>query len=101
MSRFTHEGTIRGADSRTPTGYQFRAALRQTKRYWVTTHGFQFRKEDGFAPGNWGMYRLDLDSVTPCTHNAPRDLRGDSRVTVHADVGHFESESQPDKKGGE
>ena len=69
MSRFTHEGTIRGADARTPKGYQFRSALRQTKRYWVTTHGFKFRKEDGFTPGDWGLYRLDMDSVKPCTHN--------------------------------
>ena len=33
--------------------------------------------------------------------NAPREVRGASPRNFHADVGHFESESQSDKKGGE
>jgi hypothetical protein len=68
MSQFTHEGTIKGADARTPEGYQFCAALRETKKYWVTTHGYKFRKADGFTPGDRGLYRLDVASVKPRTH---------------------------------
>jgi hypothetical protein len=73
IGRFTHEGTIKGADARTPKGYQLRSALRETKLYWVTTEGIQFRKVDGFTPGDWGLYRLDLDSVTPLSKGRNSD----------------------------
>ena len=73
VSRFTHEGTIKGVDNRTPDGYQFREALRETKRYWVTTHGIKYRKAGGRGIGDWPLYRLDLDSVTLCTHNGKDD----------------------------
>ena len=69
MSRFTHEGTIKGCDARTPDGYQFRSALRETKRFWVTTHGMKFRKQGGRGIGDWPLYRLEVDTVKPCAHN--------------------------------
>jgi len=58
-------------------------------------------KRDTWPAMQWREFHRPTVFSQVCKSNAPRDLRGDSRVTVHADVGHFESESQPDKKGGE
>lgn len=80
--KYTHEGTIRGVDNRTPQAYQFRAALRETKLYWVTTHGMKYRKKSGRGMGDWPLFRLDLDSVTPRAHN--KGICGkDSACTKH------------------
>lgn len=76
--------------------------------------------ESRSLPGFVRMVECDecgtaIDAISPfwlAEHEAGR-LYNDERIvcwrcgekavdtTVHADVGHFESESQPDKKGGE
>ena len=61
--RFTHAGTVRGSDSRTPEGYHYHVALRETKRFWVTSGGTKFRKSGGHGIGDWPMYRLDINSI--------------------------------------
>ncbi len=72
--KYTHEGVVRGTDGRTPEGYHYKASLRETKRYWVTTGGTKFQKRDGRGIGDWPVYRLVVESIKP---NA--DLTGNQK----------------------
>lgn len=60
---YTHTGIFHGADGRTPKDFKRRAVLRETKKYWITSLGKRFSKNFGSGPGQWPLYRLDLDTI--------------------------------------
>lgn len=69
----THSGILVG-DARTGDK-QPRVRLRETKCFWITSHGTKFRKFNGWPAGGnaWPMWTLDIKSVIlldkPKTHD--------------------------------
>ena len=62
----THEGIVRGNDSRTPRDFQKRVLLRETKTLWVSEAGTKYRKKGGhMTNGDWPLLHLDLSTVRP------------------------------------
>ena len=64
--RFTHTGIIRGCDARTPKDWRRTRRFRETKMYWIDEHGTKYSKKwRGQTTGDWPMYKLDMESLTP------------------------------------
>jgi hypothetical protein len=71
-NKFTHTGTLIGADSRTPRHYTFTTRLRETKNHWIAESGNKYRKHTGWGVGDWPLYYLDINSIKPNAANEPR-----------------------------
>lgn len=63
--KFTHIGILEGRDARSPQGSRIKVELRETKLYWVTSHGIKYHKHNGRGTGTWPLRDLDLDSIKP------------------------------------
>ena len=58
--KFTHTATITGRSLAQGGTW----SLRQTPKFWVSEHGFKFRKADGTEAGvTWPVFTLHLDTL--------------------------------------
>lgn len=63
MTTMTHTGILEGCDARTPENCRVRRQLRETKLYWISQFRHRYSKKDGYATGDWPMYKLNLASI--------------------------------------
>ena len=64
--KFTHIGYVTGCDSRICPEYRRKILLRETKYFWISKDGQRYcKKKFGRTPGDWPMYKIELDSIQP------------------------------------
>ena len=62
---YTHTGYYCGTDSRSPEG-RWKVLLCSKGDYWLSSaNQAMYRKKDGLLDGEFPMYRLLLETITP------------------------------------
>lgn len=68
MSKPTHTGVLKPGNSILPKDWQYKAKLRETKRYWVDRNGVQYSKKTGWPVGvTRPTIVLDINTVVKLT----------------------------------
>lgn len=62
-TEFTHKAFQVWCYGGTDTSYKEEILLRETKKLFISNDGRRFRKINGYQPGKWPIFRLDMSSI--------------------------------------